>query len=510
MSKHIHRIMTVSPDTEISFVDTTLRDGQESLWATGMRTAMILPVAAQIDAAGFEAIEIIATTNFKKQIRDLKEDPWKRIRLVAREIRKTPLRAVRNRYMAAFQITPRSISDLWLERMAANGVREIRLSDPSNTARYWKEISSAAAKAGLRTVINLIFSVSPRHTVDYFAEKTHEAAQLAPYRICFKDPGGLLTPEQTRKLVPAILNQSHGIPVELHTHCNTGLGPLCCLEAVELGIRSLNTALPPLANASSNPSLFNLAKNLRALKYKPCIDEETLVAVSEHFDRIAKSNTLPVGAPLEYDARHVTHQVPGGMISNLRYQLGKAGMGHRLGEVLEEIARVRADFGYPIMVTPYSQFVGVQATMNVMTGQPYKEVPDEVIQYALGFWGEDEALALEPNVKDKILGRARAKELMSWNPAQPSLKAVKDRLGGGKISDDELLLRYFSSEQDVEAMKALPPTQEYLSATHSVVKLIDGLTKRATRRQVYIRTREISLRLEKRSARSSEVPTSTS
>lgn len=497
---------STSPGAEIGFVDTTLRDGQESLWATGMRTAMILPVAAQLDAAGFEAIEIIATTNFKKQIRDLKEDPWERIRLAARIIRKTPLRAVRNRYMAAFQITPKSISDLWLERMAANGVREIRLSDPSNTARYWKEISAAASKAGLKTVINLIFSVSPRHTADYFAEKTHEAAQLAPYRICFKDPGGLLTPAETRKLVPAILCQSQDIPVELHTHCNTGLGPLCCLDAVELGIRSLNTALPPLANASSNPSLFNVAKNLRALKYRPVIDEELLAVVSEHFGRIAKSAGLPVGAPLEYDAFHAAHQVPGGMISNLRYQLGKAGIGHRLGEVLEEIARVRADFGYPIMVTPYSQFVGVQATMNVMTGERYKEVPDEVIQYALGLWGEDEASSIEPNVKDKILGRARAHELTAWKPAQPSLKEVKDRLGGGNISDDELLLRYFSSEQDVESMKASPSAHEHVSATESVVKLIDGITKRDARRQVYIRTRDLCLRLEKRAPARAKPP----
>jgi oxaloacetate decarboxylase (Na+ extruding) subunit alpha len=498
MSKD-HRIMkSASPDTEIGFVDTTLRDGQESLWATGMRTAMFLPVAARMDAAGFEAIEIIATTNFKKQIRDLKEDPWERIRLAAREIRKTPLRAVRNRYMAAFQITPRSISDLWLERLAANGVREIRLSDPSNTATYWKEISAAAGKAGLRTVINLIFSVSPRHTADYFAKKAHEAAQLAPYRICFKDPGGLLTPEQTRKLVPAILNQSEAIPVELHTHCNTGLGPLCCLDAVKFGVRSLNTALPPLANASSNPSLFNVTKNLRALNYKPRIDEERLTSVSEHFRRIAASAALPVGAPLPYDAFHATHQVPGGMISNLRYQLRNAGIEHRLGEVLEEIARVRADFGYPIMVTPYSQFVGVQATMNVMVGERYQQVSDEVIQYALGFWGDDEAAALEPNVRDKILARPRAGELRSWTPAQPSLNQLKDRLGGRNISDDELLLRYFSSEQDVQALKASPSPRTHLSAGNSLVQLIERLTKRDARRQVYIRTREISLRLEQR------------
>ena len=485
-------------NSEVRFVDTTLRDGQESLWATSMRTDMILPVAARIDAAGFEAVEIIATTNFKKQIRDLKEDPWKRIRLVAQKIRKTPLRAVRNRYMTAFQITPRSVSDLWLERIAANGVQEIRLSDPSNTARYWKEISASASQVGLKTVINLIFSVSPRHDLQYYAQKTRDAAELLPHRICFKDPGGLLTPDAIHRLVPAILSNNNGIPVELHTHCNTGLGPLCCLDAVKLGIRSLNTALPPLANGSSNPSLFNVVKNLRVLKYKPLVDDEGLIGVSRHFERVAESAGLPIGMPLEYDAFHAKHQVPGGMISNFRYQLGTAGMQHRLGEVLDEIARVRADFGYPIMVTPYSQFVGVQATMNVILGARYQEVPDEVIQYALGFWGEDEAAALDGNVKDKILGRARARELARWQPAQWSVKEIRSRLGGGAISDDELLLRYFSSEQDVNAMKTATPAKESHGGSRFLISWIEALTKRHS--QVYIKTGKMSLRLEKRRA----------
>jgi len=266
--------MSQTSNNDIRFVDTTLRDGQESLWATAMRTGMILPIASPMDEAGFEAIEIIATTNFKKQIRDLKENPWERIRLVADKIRKTPLRAVRNRYMAAFQITPVSISDLWLERMLANGVREIRLSDPSNNPVYWKEILTSANKTGLKTIINLIFSVSPRHIAAYYGEKMRAAANLKPYRICFKDPGGLLTPEHTRELVPIILKNSGGIPVELHTHCNTGLGPLCCLEAADLGIRSLNTALPPLANGSSNPSLFNVTKNLQAISHVPPAEPE--------------------------------------------------------------------------------------------------------------------------------------------------------------------------------------------------------------------------------------------
>jgi len=458
---------------------------------------MILPIASRMDEAGFEAIEIIATTNFKKQIRDLKENPWERIRLVANRIKRTPLRAVRNRYMAAFQITPSSISDLWLERMFANGVREIRLSDPSNDDTHWKKILTSASKIGLRTIINLIFSISPRHTESYYAEKTRAAANLKPYRICFKDPGGLLTPDRTRQLVPVILQSSAGIPVELHTHCNTGLGPLCCLDAVKLGIRSLNTALPPLANGSSNPSLFNVTKNLRSIKYQPVINESLLKPVSEHFDAIAVKEKLDVGIPLDYDASHLVHQVPGGMISNFRYQLRKAEMEHRLPEVLEEIGRVRAEFGYPIMVTPYSQFVGVQATMNIISGERYKEVADEVIQYALGLWGEEECNSMDAAVKDKILNRPRARELKDWEPPDPSLEQFRRQFGEPGVSDDELLLRYFSSAVDVAAMKTAGPAAEYVSSKPSLLALIESLS-RTGGRQIYVRTGAISIHLEQK------------
>jgi oxaloacetate decarboxylase alpha subunit len=490
--------MTSSANTAVHFVDTTLRDGQESLWATAMRTGMILPIAARMDEAGFEAVEVIATTNFKKQIRDLKENPWERIRLIAKRFKHTPLRAVRNRYMAAFQITPNSISNLWLERMAANGVQEIRLSDPSNTSCYWNDILHSATKAGLKTIINLIFSISPRHTDDYYARITREAANLKPYRLCLKDPGGLLTPERIRTLIPVVLKNSNGIPVELHAHCNTGLGLLYSLEAVQQGIRSLNTALPPLANGSSNPCLFSVTKNLRALSYEPVVNEELLNPVAEHFAAIAQRERLPIGVPAEYSEFHFTHQVPGGMISNFRYQLGKAGMVNRLSEVLEEIGRVRAEFGYPIMVTPYSQFIGVQATMNVIVGERYKEVPDEVIQYALGLWGSEECSSMDPDIRDKVLSRPRARELALRTPPQPSVKEFRDRLGGAGVSDDELLLRYFSSEEDVEAMKAAGPPRGSFGIKHPLVMLLESLLKQSNRRQIYIQTRNMHLRLEKR------------
>jgi len=484
--------------SEIRFVDTTLRDGHQSLWAERMTTGMTLPVAPRIDSAGFEAVEILSPSFFKKCVRELREDPLERVRRVAELMPKTRLRAIRSRHITGFHLTPAAVSDLWLERVAANGVTELRSSDPSNTPSHWQEMVRDARRVGLDTVINLIFSISPRHTDAYYAERIKAAAKLDVRRICLKDPGGLLTPERTRALVPLVLKHAGKIPAELHTHCNTGLGPLCCLEAIKLGIRSINVALPPLANGSSNPSVFNVAQNARSLGYSTALDEETLRSVSEHFTVIAKRAALPIGKPLEYDAAHPIHQVPGGMISNFRHQLAKVGIGERIEEVLEETGRVRADFGYPIMVTPYSQFVGVQAAMNVILGERYREVTDEVIQYALGLWGEEEAASITADVKDKILSRTRAKELARWQPSEFTRQQLRAKLGSPSVSDDELLLRYFAGSEEVEAMRRAGAPKTYLSAQHPLVHLVSELTKKKKANQVYIKTDAVLIRLERK------------
>jgi oxaloacetate decarboxylase alpha subunit len=492
--------------TPVHFVDTTLRDGQMSLWATGMTTAMMLPVTADIDRAGFEAVEIIASAFFKKLVRELRDDPWERLRSVARRMTKTPLRAIRSRHMAAFHITPRSLSNLWVQRLAANGVRELRISDPSNTPTHWEEAVRSARAAGLSPIVNLIYSISPKHTDDYYAAKTRAAAKLDVYRLCVKDPGGLLTPERTRTLVPTVMRHSNGIPVEFHTHCNMGLGPLCCLEAIKLGITSVNTAIPPLANGSSNPSLVNVAANARALGYDPVIDEGAIKPVVKHFTAIAERAGLPAGRPLEYDAYHPLHQVPGGMISNFRYQLSRMGMAGQLSEVLQETARVRAELGYPIMVTPYSQFVGSQAAINVIVGERYKEVTDELIQYAAGLWGEEEHSSIDANVKDKILGRRRAKEIAQWQPPETSLKELREKFAGPGASDDDLLLSYFAGADEVTALRATAKPQFSLAAKHPLVALIERLSKSREPRQIHIQNGRLSLRLEQREKTSTSHP----
>ena len=483
----------------IRFVDTTIRDGHQSLWAENMTTGMMLPVAERMDRAGFDAIELISSSHLKKCVRELKEDPWARVKLMSQRITRTPLRLNAGRF-SAFDITPKSMYRLFMERMAANGIREARISEEWNELEGWRWKTEVARDVGINPVLNLIYSVSPKHTDQYFAQRTRDAASLKVNRLCLKDPGGLLTPERVKTLVPIIFENAGGIPVELHTHCTTGLGPICCVEAVKLGIKIVNTALPPLSDGSSNPSLFNVAKNLRALGYQTLIDEELLKPVSEHFTFIAKREGFPIGEPLEYDYTQYQHQVPGGMISNLRHQLRKVGLEHKIDQALEETMQVRAELGYPIMVTPLSQFVGSQAAINVIVGERYKEVTDQIIQYALGYWGREGAELLDPVIKAKILDRARAREWAQWQPPEPSVGEVRKKMNAEGVSDEELLLRWNLSVEEIAIMRAAGAPKEYLTARQPLVNLIDALSKRSDYRQIVIRKGDVVVSLNRGTA----------
>ncbi|HYJ14962.1 MAG TPA: biotin carboxyl carrier protein [Candidatus Limnocylindria bacterium] len=483
----------------IRFVDTTIRDGHQSLWAESMTTGMMLPVAEAMDRAGFDAIELISSSHLKKCVRELKEDPWARVKLVSQRIKNTPLRLNAGRF-SAFDITPRSMYRLFMERMAANGIREARISEEWNELEGWEWKTKVSRDVGINPVLNIIYSVSPKHTDDYFAERTRQAASLKVNRLCLKDPGGLLTPERVQTLVPIVFANANGIPVELHTHCTTGLGPLCCLEAVKLGIKIVNTALPPLADGSSNPSLFNVAKNLRALGYQTLIDEELLKPVSDHFTYIAKREGFPIGAPVEYDYSQYQHQVPGGMISNLRFQLKKVGLENKIDQALEETMQVRAELGYPIMVTPLSQFVGSQAAINVIVGERYKEVTDQIIQYALGYWGKEGAELMAPEVKAKILDRPRAKEWAGRPPPEPSVAELRKKMHSENVSDEDFLLRWNLEVKEIEEMKAAGAPKEYLTASQPLVKLIDALSQRKDYRQIVIQKGEMVVSLQRDAA----------
>ena len=481
---------------EIHFVDTTIRDGHQSLWAERMTTGMMLPIAKRLDDAGFLAIELLSGSHIKKAVRELREDPWERIKRVCALAPNTPMRLIAGR-VNTFGFDPPCMYELFIERMAANGIRQARISEPWNDLPGWTYRVGVARKFGLDPIVNLIYSVSPVHTDDYYAERCRAAATLKPFRLCLKDPGGLLTPERTRTLVPVILANANGIPVELHSHCTTGLGPLVALEAVRLGIRIVNTGIPPLADGSALPSIFNVARNLRALGYQPVIDEAVLHPVSAHFNVIAKREGFPIGVPAEYDEEIYQHQVPGGMISNLGHQLRLVGKEARLPEALAETSRVRVEFGYPIMVTPLSQFVGSQAAINVIVGERYKEVTDQVIRYALGQFGEDAVAAMDQEVRARILDRPRAKEIMAQTRDHPTLADMRRELGGADTSDEELLLRWLLSKDDIAAMRAAGPAQDYVTTRHPLVKLMAELTQHSDCNLIHVSKPGFSLKLER-------------
>jgi oxaloacetate decarboxylase alpha subunit len=442
----------------VKFIDTTLRDGQQSLWALGMRTGWMLPALPNMDEAGFEAMEFfVPGVGLKKMIRDLGEDPWQWLKLGTSAVRKTPLRLHAYRGQAFSQV-PKSIDMLLVQKVMEYGLTTVRTSSPWNNFDKLKEDVEDLRKMGMNTVVNLIYSVSPRHTDEYFVERAKAAAALKPYRMCLKDVGGLLKPETVKKLIPKILGVIGDIPLELHTHGNNGLASFNVVEAVRCGVRYVHTAIPPLANGPSQPSVFDVARDLRALGYDPDIDLLPLKSVEKHFTDIAKRENLPIGEVLEYDESTYSHQIPGGMMYTLRLHLRQAGIEHRIAEVLEEVPRVRADFGYPIMVTPFSQFVATQASLNVMFGERYKEVTDQVIHYALGRWGDEAMEVMQQNVRAKILDRPRAKELSKQEYPDLSLKELRRKFGEN-LTDEELILATYVDEEAVKIAREAPAPQ---------------------------------------------------
>jgi oxaloacetate decarboxylase alpha subunit len=485
--------------SEISFVDTTLRDGQQSLWALGMKTSAMLSIAAQMDRIGFESMEFFVSIMIKKYVREHKENPWEWLREGTKRFHHTRLRNHGGLHgSGAFEKLPAAALKLLAERVVSYGIGLTRTSNCWNDFdQLGNEVRELRA-IGMETIVNLIYSVSPRHTDEYYAQKSREAAAIGPYRICFKDVSGLLTPERARTLLPVILTNAGSVPVEYHAHCNNGLAPLCYLEAARLGVTSLHTAIPPLANGSSQPSILNVTHNLRALGYHPLVNESAVKPVEAHFTAFARRDGLAMGRPFAYDEGQYRHQVPGGVISNLRHQLKLVGKEDRLAETLEEAARVRAEFGYPIMVTPLSQFVVSQAAINVIVGERYKEVTDQVIQYALGYWGKDAPALMDQETRAAILNRARAAEWEKWRPPDLSLADLRKKFGGASISDEELLLRVYAGPDAVEALSRAGAPPDYLKGAQPLVRLIEQLTSKRDCRQLFIRRPEYSLKLAKR------------
>ena len=430
---------------KINFVDQTLRDAQQSLWGFTMRTDHMTPIAEWMDQVGYRAIATVGSQAFTVQVRNLNEDPWERIRILSELIARTPLRgSYQIGSLSSFDLsTPRDIITLWIKRSVANGIKSFWICDYQYEMEKFVYFARIAKAEGAEIVPALMYTSSPAHTNEHWARKTRLLLEAKEWidRIMIEDASGVITPEETRELVSTVQKNCEGLPLEFHSHCNSGLAPLCYLEAIKSGATTVHTAVAPLANGTSLPATETILRNAKRLGYSSDINEEALAAVSAHFRKIAETEGMPIGVPMEYDLFHFEHQVPGGMMTNLTRQLREVGMEHRLEEILEEVVLVRKEFGYPVMATPYSQIVGAQAIENILSGERYQRITDEAIKYVLGLYGEP-VVPVDPNVMDRVMSLPRAKQFVNWKP-EGYEKPVEElrREIGPELSDDDLLLR---------------------------------------------------------------------
>jgi oxaloacetate decarboxylase (Na+ extruding) subunit alpha len=482
------------PTESIRFVDTTLRDGNQSLWgAVGITTPMVLTIAPVIDRVGFHVVEFITSTHMAVSVRRHRENPWERIRLTKELMPNTPLGFLTTGMrFVTWERTPEPVMELALRVLARNGITRFWVADPMNDVQSAVKVAEMIKKAGGQdVVVGLVYTVSPVHTDDFYADRARLIRESPHVDGAYiKDVDGLLTPERVNTLVPRIHASLGDLPLEMHAHCNTGLAPLCYLEAIRRGVGTLHTAISPLANGTSQPSTENTLRNVRQLGFTADLDVEALTEMATFFEAVARQERLPIGVPPEYDAGYYRHQVPGGMLSTLKRQLLEIHQEHRLDEVLEEVVAVREDLGSPIMMTPFSQFVATQALLNVVGGERYAQVPDEVIGFALGQFGQPQS-PIQPEVLDRILGSSRARELAQSRP-DPSITELRQKLGGA-LSDEELLLRIVLPAEQVEGMLAAGPAPRAYSIRQPVTELIRGV---ATRKNVtYFQVEKGSLRL---------------
>jgi oxaloacetate decarboxylase alpha subunit len=444
----------------VDIVDTTTRDGNQSLWsATGLTTPDVLAIAPTMERAGFHALDFTSSTHMAVSVRFHKEDPWERIRLVSEAMPSTKLNFITTgmRFIA-WQPCDEDLMRLAFRCVVRNGIRRFQIAEPSNNPEALVRLARMAREEGVEEiVVGLTYSISEVHTHQYYAERAAALADCPDMdRLYLKDPGGLLTPDAIRELAPHLLAAAGERTLELHSHCTIGLAPLVYMEGLRAGFQVLHTACGPAGNGTSQPTVESTIRNLEAEGYSHRLDMDAVAAVSEHFRQMALYKGLPPGAPREYDAAYYHHQLPGGMVTTTRRMLEEMGRAELFEQVLEEVTRVRAEMGYPILVTPVSQFVASQAARNVIDGERWANVSDETVRYFLGHYGEP-AAPLDPEVADKVLARRQAAKLRDLQPV--SLEGARERFGAG-ISDEELLLRLTMPEEQVDAMKASPPATE--------------------------------------------------
>lgn len=427
--------------SKVLIMDTTLRDAHQSLIATRMPYSVMEPVLDDMDNVGFHAVECWGGATFDACLRFLKEDPWERLRNFKKHFKKTKLQMLfRGQNILGYNHYADDTVEYFVKKSIENGIDVIRVFDCLNDIRNLKTCIEATKKEGGHLQVAFSYTLGEAYTLEYWAKLAKDLESMGADSLCIKDMAGLLLPYTAYELV-SILKKSTKLPIELHTHYTSGMASMATLKAIEAGCDIIDTALSPFALGTSQPATDVMVKALEGTEYDTGIDINKLIDLAKYFNKYReeclKSGLLSPKV-LGVNVNTLKYQVPGGMLSNLISQLTEAGKLDKLDEVLEEIPRVREDFGEPPLVTPSSQIVGTQAVMNVLSGERYKMVPKESKKLVHGEFGQT-IRPMNPEVVKKILGD---EEQIKGRPAdniKPQLKDFEKEMGFYKKQDEDVL-----------------------------------------------------------------------
>ena len=425
----------------LRITDTTLRDAHQSLWATRMRTRDIIEIIDVVDQAGYYSLEVWGGATFDVCLRFLRENPWERLRQVKQRCKKTPLQMLlRGQNILGYKNYPDDLLNRFVELAVTNGVDIFRIFDALNDNRNIEQAVRSVKKAGGHAQGTLCYTISPVHTVEEYVRVAREQVQMGVDSIAIKDMAGILSPISAERLISALVANVN-VPIQLHSHCTSGMATATYVEGVRAGAGAIDCAISVMSNFSSQPPVETMLAIFDETPYHANLDVEALRKICQFFEQLAPKRQLSHHPLNPIDPDILIHHIPGGMISNLRQQLEQQQALDRLGEVLEELPRVRKDMGYPPLVTPTSQIIGVQAVMNVLSGERYSLVPQETREYVRGYYGRSPA-PIDPEIRRKILGKEKPIITRPADMLEPLLPSATKDVDPKLIQAEEDIISY--------------------------------------------------------------------
>ena len=457
---------------KVQFVETVLRDANQSLIATRLPYDKFAPMLETIDKTGYYAVECWGGATFDVCLRYLNEDPWERLRKIRAAVPNTKLQMLlRGQNVLGYSHYPDDFVKLFVQKSVENGIDIIRIFDALNDTNNLKVAMEATVKAGAIASGTLSYTTSPVHTQKKYVEMVKELKEMGASTICIKDMAGIMGPKEAYDLVSAIKDAAPELPIDLHTHSTTGLAFMTYLKAVEAGVDIIDTAISPFSGGTSQHATETLAHALRQPGYAVDLAHKPTKKMADYFkvvrDDYIKDGTL-MPKSMATDTQCLTYQIPGGMLSNLLSQLKQVNALDRFDEVLVETPKVRKDMGYPPLVTPTSQMVGVQAVRNVLDGQRYKSVSKEIKAYCRGEYGHTPA-PIDPEIQKMILGDEQPLTVRYADTLEPVVDKTREKLGDLARSDEDVL-SYIAFPNLAEKFFEERKAKEENVATYSIVE----------------------------------------